>query len=381
MKETLNVERVELTSEDGRVTLRGDVGGEQLYWNMPDQPGVSVRGEPFIAALLVSAMTTGRDLRLPQDVPVDQVFLRSIDTLQTIFERWFTGLQRVRIDATETASGPTSHGRYTGYSGGVDSSYTVMRIGSTLDAAVLIDGIDFGEPQQDLMADVEARLRTATEGRGLPLVRVATNAKRVGRRLGGHWSQFIGGLLASVPLAIGAAEYTIAASDSWENLLPYGSHPLTDPLWSSSRTRIFHHGCEGRRIDKLRVMAETADLLAVLRVCYQGTAYNCGICHKCLRTMAGLRYASMVSAALPALADPTVLRDVRIVDDHDAIDWIELVDDGLRQRDPRLHRELHRLVTRYRLRRQLAELDAIFVGGAVRQFKSWLRPPRTHGKA
>jgi len=380
MTEALQVERVELVREGGRVTLRGDVGGEQLYWNMPEQPEAAVRGEPFIAALLVSAMTSGRDLRLPHNVPVDRAFLCSIETLQTIFGRWFTGLKRISIEANATAPSPATSGRFTGYSGGVDSSYTVMLRGSALDGAVLIDGIEYGEPRERLMAEVEARLRSETERRGLPLIRVATNAKRVGRRLGGHWSQFIGGSLASVPHAIGAAEYTIAASDSWENLQPYGSHPLTDPLWSSSRTRIIHHGCEGRRIDKLRALGAAPGLLSVLRVCYQGSAYNCGVCDKCLRTVAGLRHAQLASVALPPLTEPKMLRRVRIVDDHDAIDWIELVDDELRSRDPSLHRELHRLVTRFQVRQHLAALDAMFIGGSVRQIKAWFRPPRTRGK-
>jgi hypothetical protein len=366
MKDVLQVEHVELTRQGSRVTLQGDVGGEQLYWNMPDQPAVAMRGEPFIAALLVPAMTTGRDLRLPRDVPVDQAFLRSIDALQTIFERWFTGLRRVTIDASETASAPATSGRYAGYSGGVDSSYTVMRLGSALDGTVLVDGIEYSEPQERLMAEVEERLRAEMESRGLPLIRVATNTKLVGRRLGGHWPQFIGGSLASVPHAIGAAEYWVAGSNSWENLRPYGSHPITDPMWSSASVTIRHHGADARRIDKLRALLDAPQLLGALRVCFQGKGYNCGTCQKCLMTSAALRALGIQANAVPPLADPRLLRRLNIEHSGDLMDWIEILIPTLQRSDPLLARELNRLVHRFQWRQLMKQLDELVTGGRVR---------------
>lgn len=368
MKDVLQVEHVELTRHGSRVTLQGDVGGEQLYWNMPDQPAVSVRGEPFIAALLVSAMTTGRDLRLPRDVPVDQAFLRSIDALQTTFEGWFTGLRRVTVDASGTDAARATSGRYAGYSGGVDSSYTVMRIGSVLDGAVLVDGIDYAEPQERLMAEVVERLRGTMEKRGLPLIRVATNTKLVGRRLGGHWHQFIGGSLASVPHAIGAAEYWIAGSNSWENLRPYGTHPFADPLWSSSTVRIHHHGAEARRIDKLRALVDASQLLDSLRVCFQGKEYNCGVCHKCLQTAAALRAIAVNAAPIPTLQDPRLLRRMEVEHDGDLVDWEEILSADLETRDLPLARELNRLIRRYRWRQAARAINTVVFGGRVRRW-------------
>ena len=368
MKTVLQVEHVVLTRQGSRVTLQGDVGGEQLYWNMPDQPAVAVRGEPFIAALLVPAMTTGRDLRLPRDVPVDQAFLRSIDALQTIFERWFTGLRRVTVDASETTSAPATSGRYAGYSGGVDSSYTVMRLDSVLDGTVLVDGIEYAEPQERLVAEVDERLRAVMAGRGFPLIRVATNTKLVGRRLGGHWPQFIGGSLASVPHAIGAAEYWIAGSNSWENLRPYGSHPITDPLWSSGSVTIRHHGAEARRIDKLRKVANQPDLLAELRVCFQGRDYNCGVCHKCLQTSAALRALGIDSASMPRLADPRLLRQLQVEHDGDLVDWEEILSPDLEVRDRPLARELSRLLRRYRWRQAAKAVSTVAFGGRIRRW-------------
>ena len=367
MTDVLQVEHVELTRHGSRVTLQGDVGGEQLYWNMPDHPAVAVRGEPFIAALLVPAMTTGRDLRLPRDIPVDQAFLRSIDVLQTMFERWFTGLRRVTVDASETASVRATSGRYAGYSGGVDSSYTVMRLGSVLDGTVLVDGIEYAEPQERLMAEVEERLRAAMARRGLPLIRVATNTKLVGRRLGGYWHQFIGGSLASVPHAIGAAEYWIAGSNSWENLRPYGTHPFSDPLWSSSTVRLHHHGAEARRIDKLRALSDAPELLDTLRVCFQGKGYNCGICHKCLQTAAALRAIGVDAPPIPRLQDPRMLRRMEVEHDGDLVDWEEILSPDLEVRDRPLARELSRLIRRYRWRQAARAINTVVFGGRIRR--------------
>ena len=243
-----------------------------------------------------------------------------------------------------------------------------MRLESVLDGTVLVDGIEYAEPQERLMAEVEERLRAEMERRGLPLIRVATNTKRVGRRLGGHWPQFIGGSLASVPHAIGAAEYWIAGSNSWENLRPYGTHPFSDPLWSSSTVRIHHHGAEARRIDKLRALSDAPQLLDVLRVCFQGNGYNCGICHKCLQTAAALRAIGVDAPPIPRLQDPRMLRRMEVEHDGDLVDWEEILSPDLELRDRPLARELSRLIRRYRWRQAARAINTVVFGGRIRRW-------------
>ncbi len=83
----------------------------------------------------------------------------------------------------------------------------------------------------------------------------------------------------------------IGATYTYAELVPWGSHPMLDPLWSTGLTEIEHDGCEATRIDKLAYISEHDLAMKWLRVCNQAPngAYNCGRCGKCLRARIGLR--------------------------------------------------------------------------------------------
>ena len=348
------------------IRLEAKIRGETLFWELPRLAAFEPRGEPFVCALLPVAMRAGTAITLPDELPLDPTFLTNIERLQSVFVRWFPELQPVTIRASIRPRTVRTHDRATGYSGGIDSSFTLDVLGGRLDAALLIDGIEYREEARELFDQITSTLDAAVDRRGLRLVRVRTNVKSFGRALGAKWSESLGGAIASSVHAAGFAEYHIAASNSWENLRPYGSHPLTDPLWSSATVRIEHHGAELRRIDKIRYLGSVPDLLELIRVCFQGNDYNCGRCQKCLMTMAGFRALALTSPALPHLADATLLREVVVEHDGDLVDWEELLVPGLERRDPGLHHELARLVRRYRWRRLVKSFDELATGGKFR---------------
>jgi hypothetical protein len=348
------------------IRLEARVQGETLFWELPRLASFEPRGEPFVCALLPAAMRAGTAITLPDDLPLDPTFLTNIERLQSVFLRWFPELRQVTIRATIGARTVRTLDRATGYSGGIDSSFTLDVLGDRLDTALLIDGIEYREESPELFDQISSTLDAAVEHRGLRLVRVRTNVKAFGRALGAKWSESLGGAIASTVHAAGFAEYHVAASNSWENLRPYGSHPLTDPLWSSATVRIDHHGAELRRIDKIRYLGTVPDLLKLVRVCFQGSDYNCGRCQKCLMTMAGFRALGISSPALPRLDDATLLRQVVVEHDGDLVDWEELLVPGLEKTDPALHHELGRLVRRYRWRRLAKSFDELAMGGRFR---------------
>jgi hypothetical protein len=348
------------------IRLEARIGGEPLFWELPELASFEPRGEPFVCALLPAAMRAGTGITLPSDLPLDPTFLTHIERLQAVFARWFPDLRTVPIRATVATRTVRSGLSATGYSGGIDSSFSLDVLGKQLDAALLIDGIEYRQDAPELFDRITSTLDAAVERRGLRLIRVRTNVKAFGRTHGAKWSEALGGAIASSVHAAGFAQYHVAASNSWENLRPYGSHPLTDPLWSSATIRIDHHGAELRRIDKIRYLGSVPDLLALIRVCFQGNDYNCGRCQKCVMTMAGFRALGLTSPALPHLSDPTVLRQVVVEHDGDLVDWEELIVPGLERRDPVLHRELSRLVRHYRWRRLAKSFDELATGGRFR---------------
>jgi hypothetical protein len=89
----------------------------------------------------------------------------------------------------------------------------------------------------------------------------------------------------------------IAASTTYDDLFPWGSHPLLDPLWSSEALEVIHDGCAVSRVDKVRGLAGCDVALDSLQVCsaQDRVTYNCCRCEKCLRTMVALEIAGVLS--------------------------------------------------------------------------------------
>lgn len=83
----------------------------------------------------------------------------------------------------------------------------------------------------------------------------------------------------------------IAATNSYAELTPWGTHQLLDPLWSTELMEFEHDGGEATRFEKTVHISEHDLALRWLRVCFKNPdgAYNCGRCVKCLRTMIALR--------------------------------------------------------------------------------------------
>ena len=111
----------------------------------------------------------------------------------------------------------------------------------------------------------------------------------------------------------------IAASTNYANAQRWGSHPLIDPLWSTASTAFCHDGGEATRLQKVQWYVGQSDLaLSHLRVCWDnyGTAYNCGGCPKCIRTMINLHIAGVLerSGTFAHTLDLEAIRALRVKD-------------------------------------------------------------------
>lgn len=93
----------------------------------------------------------------------------------------------------------------------------------------------------------------------------------------------------------------IPSSWPYRRLLPWGSNPLIDALWSNGPLEFLHDGAEASRMDKLRFVCRMPSAMRHLRVCPDFTrgAYNCGECEKCRRTLLALRLLGVSDSALP----------------------------------------------------------------------------------
>ena len=297
---------------------------------------LSATGDPFVAALLQLAMARGERLRV--EGSVSPRLLGSLPTIVEIYRAWRPGFSRIDVAAAEVTAarrGGPACGLF--FSAGVDSFYSLLKNDDAargeerISHLVLVFGFDIRLKNPTLFEQIATRAVRVAERAGKQLVIVETNVRSLSDPIA-SWDLYHGGPMAGVGLALGGLMHrvVIASSYAYQELHPWGSHPLLDPLWSDEGVELVHDGCETTRLQKVRRIATSELALASLRVCWtnEDTQYNCGRCEKCLRTMIALRIAGGLDRcstfAQPLTAD-AIRRITTIGSEYSAIFLRELL--------------------------------------------------------
>jgi hypothetical protein len=218
--------------------------------------------------------------------------------------------------------------------------------------------------------EIEQRLGSLAARFGKQLITVRTNARDFIEQAGVTMALYHGALLASVALLLGVHRAYVPSSERYDNLYPWGSHPLLDPLWSTDYCQIVHDGCEANRTQKLKRLMESQPLLDALRVCNGDAAYNCGRCEKCVRTAVALNVLGGETAALPPVTMDTLERLGRsyIADAEDAEELFGLQRLAGERGREEVYEELENCLRRWAVKDALRQLDRELLGGKIRQF-------------
>jgi hypothetical protein len=247
----------------------------------------------LVPVALVLAARLGDDLRVAAPIDADvQAACRRAIAVQSAWFGWRTP-ELIAPFGVDRRPRPKRN-RALFFTGGIDSwgSLLALQEGPRRDRPthlVMIDG-DSHLPEAVRAATV-ARTRSTAERIGLPLVVVRSDLRAL---FDPHtrWDyETHGGVLAGTGYLLrnGLGRITIAATNSWPDAIPYGSHPLLDPLWATPHLDVVHHLPEERRWE--RTLRVAADPLArtTLDVCWEARQVgNCGRCQKCLMTMTSL---------------------------------------------------------------------------------------------
>lgn len=289
-------DRVRLSGE----VLYDDKGYQpEVYWfDFPEKYGeyLSNSGNPWLACLLPLAATFGEALKISK--PVDRALFENAQDLMHIWKRWYPHLKVIPIEAelAEPQHSEVHLKTASLFSGGVDSYFTVLRhnnnsglvTGINIDDLLCIWGFDIPLKNADAFFRMRDVLKSAAQHLGKELIDVATNMRETRWLMSGYGPLSHGAALASVGLALEErySKILIPGTHAYDNLMPNGSHPLTDPLFSTSRTRIIHDGAGFDRVEKTEFVAKSEIARRSLRVCWEShTDKNCQSCNKCYRTM------------------------------------------------------------------------------------------------
>lgn len=275
-------------------------------------------GDPWIPAVTPAAMKLGCDVSTGS--PVDDTLLSNVTEAQSVLHSWYRDLQPISIDAPPGSSAP-ERGRAAGcfFSGGVDSFYSATQLGDEISHLIFVHGFDVDIQDGDLAAKALAGARAAAQALGKVLIEVRTNLRHFTDRSRCQWGAvYHGAALTHVGLLLSdhLDHIYIPSTYNSSELVPWGSHPDLDPLWSSSRVEFIHHGVGSTRPQKVRALVDNDAAMENLRVCWQnpGGEYNCGRCEKCVRTILNIQAAGGAGRCrtLPSSVSPKALRTLRV---------------------------------------------------------------------
>lgn len=278
--------------------------GESYWIDVPDVYAdfLSPNGNPWLACLVPLAMQRREPLYI--DAPVDSALLDGMADLARLWTAWFPPLQPVPVSVASVVGPPNDAapaGRFGAFfSGGVDSFFTLLRREGerarnpygVVDDLIVVHGFDMPLADQPAFDRLRSSLERVADAMGKTLIPIRTNLRLTQFR-GLDWARVgHGPALAAIALALEPRFRAVALASARE--YPYssagwGSHPVSDPLFSTQRFRLVHDGGTYNRVDKVCVVAESDLALRHLHVCWRSLSdVNCGACEKCCRTMTTL---------------------------------------------------------------------------------------------
>jgi hypothetical protein len=315
---TTTVTAQEVAGREVAFSIDHGDGRQHHVWLRSDQVELSLSGPALLAAALLPSMQRGTALH--GDLPIDDRCRAGLDRAQQVLATWHPELTPVAIEAPSGPSLPPEPRTGSFFTGGVDSFHAALTWEAEVDDLVFVHGFDVpltGAPR--LREAVVDGLHRMTGDLSRPLIEIETNLHEYSDAVGSPWgTHYHGPALAVVAHVLGArlGQMLVASTHDYTDQFPWGSHPLLDPLWSSSAVALEHVGGEADRVDKIALLAQSPTAMANLRVCWQNPdeTYNCGRCLKCIRTMIALEIVGALDrcATLPDEIDLDAVRTLPI---------------------------------------------------------------------
>ncbi|QLE59457.1 hypothetical protein FD725_20085 [Nostoc sp. TCL26-01] len=230
---------------------------------------------------------------------VSPSLLQNLAEFQAAWVTWKPNLYRLIDIYAEVEKEPSNHRDLdkviTTFSGGVDSCFTSfnhrsnnsVNVKRNLQTGLMIHGLDIPLEQKEVFNNAVHKSKEILSSLDVDLITMKTNFRQLIKL---NWDSVYVNALASC-LSLLQRGYTVGLIPSgsyYKQLSVFNaSNPVTDNLLSSNSFRIIHDGAAFTRIDKIRAITNSAEILQNLRVCWQGEQKdrNCCRCEKCIRNI------------------------------------------------------------------------------------------------
>ncbi|MFZ2340220.1 MAG: hypothetical protein WAW07_10935 [Bacteroidales bacterium] len=365
----MKIQELRTAKDEYWTTVSALIDDFELWYKVPSAYAVTQTVDPFVAAALLPAMLNAETIEVGNGLSVSKRLKSNLYHLQEIYHSWNPELKMIEIDSDFTHSNetPVNKGAVSFFSGGVDSMYTFLKQQNDLTHVIYINGFDFFEDESVSEMAISRNSRFV-HSFGKKLIPVATNFYHFGYKFRFNRNLSQGSQLGSIAILLSFPRTYIPASFSYSQMYPLGSHPLTDPLWTTESMEVVHDGCEANRAEKILRIRDNKAALSNLRVCFKDMNNNCGECSKCIRTMIVLNLLDIKTDSFPQLPPIKVLRN-RVIDGvAERIFLKESIDLVKMQNQTRLIRALKNSYKRQLIKQVTRDLDLIFLNGWLLDF-------------
>lgn len=335
-----SIRQIDRYTVDFGLSLEGEsVGSFRVSSNVP------LRANPtaLIAAFLPIAAKMGYDLSVEGAVD-GRAVANSVSAIGTMAGWWPEDMTDVRLLKPTISAGyslETRGGVACLASLGLDSFYSMNMRREEITHLVILRGFDIRLDNDTLWEKIVTACRVVAAAEGKQLIEVTTSIRDLSD---GYvdWGRFHGAAIANVAHLLDGhfSHLIIPSSFSPDDLMPWGSHPDLDHLWSSA-SLTFEHTLDVDRVQKMRAVADDPNAMRYLHVCTKNLdSYNCGQCEKCIRTMCNAIAAGAGGRiqSLPAAVTPDDIMRVRVKPPSvsfliENLKHLRLLPDGQRRRD------------------------------------------------
>ena len=386
---------------------------QEIYFETVEKfaDGLSCSPHAFLVACIMPAFYFGEERVSIEGEVCPELKDGLMTNLSFMRYWWYEPARRiVKIEARTRSGFPltrTSERAGFFFSGGIDAlatlranrlNYPLEHPGSLKDG-LLVCGLEIRDPK--IFEYVLDSMSTLAEEADVTLIPIYTNIRSLGPEdntefWGKFWlDEFMGATFSAIAHAFSKrlTEVTINSCHDIPNLIPYSSHPLINPNYSSRDFRIRHEGITLSRFEKTKLVAGWDLALQHLRVCnktelYQRGMLNCGKCEKCVRTMLALEASGVLekTSAFPVreIHEELVMAAVQLapntfplygeliapLQEKGRLDLVRAIEQKISEYHQSERRKNHRKV----FIEPLLEYDRKHLGGSLRKLKRIVYP-------